>query len=536
MRHLARPRFALLLVVLFSIANATATATDPFQATLLWRCKSPLGSAEIAAHDPATGRVFSVGTRGIAAIELASGQIVGTIHPPQGTSPTSVACHDGKLAVVWCASVATDPGQLALYEAATLKPLASVATGIHPDMVVISPDGRLALVACEGEPALDYVSDPPGSVTLVGLDPLPAPPTVVQLGFEHFNAQRDELRRAGVRLTGPSHDHPDGQATVAEDLEPEYIAISEDSTRAWVTLQENNAVATIDLTIPRIVHIAPLGAKSFYRPPSEVVAGRGRPAYEYTGIDLDPTDHELHVRRWPVVGLFQPDAVATFRHEGVDYLLTANEGDGREWGNYSDATCLADLRKTGVPFDSHCPGTALASDSSLGQLSLDRFSGDTDGDGDLDQLCCFGARSFSVWRGNSAGDLELVFDSGSDFEERLAQEAALNPNLSSEVRDEFDTRSGVRGPEPEGLAWGFVGGRRLVFIGLERAGGVMVYDLTDPLQPTFVSYLPGLSADHLTDRAPEGIDLVPANESPTGRPLLIVSYEMSATLTAYELH
>ena len=245
-----------------------AHADETLQAQVLWRHVSQHAGCEIGCAVSLSKQLLVTKSNGIAILDLETGRQLGRIPPPTGFAATSVAESNGRVAVAWAANRRTAPGQLTLYSPTPDSPAkwrktASFPAGFLPDMTTFSPDGRWLLSANEGEPSDDYRVDPPGSVTAVNLSRGTDEANVQQLTFERFNVQRSELRTSGVRIFGPSQHHKDGQATVAEDLEPEYIAVSADSSRAWVCLQENNAIAELDLNGPSIVAIHPLGLKSF---------------------------------------------------------------------------------------------------------------------------------------------------------------------------------------------------------------------------------------------------------------------------------
>lgn len=246
---------------------------------------------------------------------------------------------------------------------------------------------------------------------------------------------------------------------------------------------------------------------------------------------LDASDRDgpnntgrIHIARWPVEGLYQPDAVGSYQVGGVTYLVTANEGDAREYAALSEEVRVGSLRLDPTRF----PNAAeLRANAALGRLTVSNVALDLDGDGDADRLQALGARSFTIWARGADGSLTPVYDSGDDFEQITARvvPAAFNSNGTPAT---FDTRSDNKGPEPEGVVLGEVNGRTYAFIGLERTGGVMVYDVTDPYAPTFVQYI-----NTAGDLAPEGLTFIPASDSPTGTPILLVANEVSRTLTAY---
>ncbi len=264
-------------------------------------------------------------------------------------------------------------------------------------------------------------------------------------------------------------------------MEPEAIAISEDGTTAWVTLQENNAIGILDIETATFTDIVALGFKDHSLPGN--------------GIDASDKDGEINIENYPVFGMYQPDEIASYTVGGKTYLVTANEGDSRF------------------------------------------YRGDTDGDRDFDELYVFGGRSFSIW--DEAGG--LVFDSGDDFEQITAK---LFPEFfnSNDDDNDFDNRSDNKGPEPEGVAIGMVGNSTLAFIGLERIGGFMTYDVSNPFEPKFISYtnnrnFSGDPEDGTAgDLGPEGLTFISAEDSPNGKALLVLANEVSGTTTIYEIN
>lgn len=515
--------------VLFGAAPSIGGETEQLEARVLWRYLSTKGSCEIAAYDPASKRLFLTLQDGICVLDARSGVRGSTLDRPDGFHATSVACRQGRVAVAWAAYDKHLRGKISVYDANSLKERATFSAGYLPDMVVFSPDGRYLLAANEAEPTDDYNFDPEASITVVDFEKGLESAELKEVDFKKFNTQREELRKRGVRLCGPSQVHSDGQATTAEDLEPEYIAVGKGSQRVWITLQENNALAELDLKSARIVAIHPLGLKNFRKLSDQGSVTRT------TGLDASDKDGGCRIRHWPILGLFQPDGIALFQHAGATYLLTANEGDPRNYGDYDEKCAVAKLVKRGIDFDDGLSARHFLSPDQLGRLEVSAFSGDTDSDGDLDELHCFGTRSFGLWQVDAVGGLKLVFDSGSDFERVTASELADRFNATSKPDGRPDERSTSRGPEPETVIVGQVGKHRLAMIGLERTGGVMIYDLSFPTQPTFVKYLPPLNDAGILDCSPEGLLLIPSETSPTGKPCLIVCNEGSGTTTVYEL-
>jgi hypothetical protein len=248
-------------------------------------------------------------------------------------------------------------------------------------------------------------------------------------------------------------------------------------------------------------------------------------------FDASDRDGKVELRHWPVLGAYMPDGVAALRVAGRDYFVTANEGDTRHY----DAKRLADVELDPHRFPA---AAALQSNATLGRLKISAFDGDLDGDGDLDEVQAFGARSVSVW--DSGGN--LVADTGSLFEEVTALGLASAFNSNNLDNGTFDTRSDDKGPEPEGLEVAEIDGRFYAFVGLERVGGIVVLDLTDPRGVIFVEYVnprdfSGSAArGNARDLGPEGLRFVPAHESPTGRGVLLVGNEVSGSTSVYDVN
>jgi DNA-binding beta-propeller fold protein YncE len=489
------------------------------------------GAAEITAFDAASRRLFVVnGANGtVDVLDLstpAAPRLVGSIDISSiGAGVNSVAVHAGIVALAIEAPVKTDPGTVAFYNAADLKLLGRVTVGALPDMLAFTPDGRRLLVANEGEPnsyGLPDSVDPEGSISIITVNGGTAP-TVATADFRAFNGQEAALRAQGVRIYGPG-------ASAAQDFEPEYIAISEDGRIAYVTLQENNAVAVVDISSATVTAVKPLGFKD------HSLAGMGLDASdEDGGTNTNSGTPLARIALQPVKGMYLPDAIARYTVGGQTYLITANEGDARaDWPGFNEETrvrahCSAGLDPTIFP-----DAANLILDSNLGRLRITSTpNGGTAGknaDGQCTELYSFGARSFSIW--NTA--LTRVYDSGDQLEQRTLALPNVKFNASHD-NDTLDGRSASKGPEPEGVVVGRFGSRHFAFIGLERVGGVMVYDVTNPAAPSFVNYLNPRTAA-TGDRGPEGITLIPAASSPNGKPLLILGHEVSGTTTVLQIN
>ena len=495
-----------------------------------------LAGAEISAFDPGSKRLFVTSSAGLQVLSVDAElnmTLLGTVSLGSNDI-NSVATKNGIVAVAVAASDKTQPGAVYFLDAdASLSVtdgaiatqgfvLNNVTVGALPDMVTFTADGTKVLVANEAEQNDVDGSNPPalvnpeGSVSIIDLSSGAASATATTASFAAFNNKAAELGAKGVRLFA-------GQAgfeniTVAQDLEPEYIAIAPDGKTAFVTLQENNALAILDIASGQFTDIVPLGRKSFLGLP-------------FDGSDRDGASNAnavaLSTER-PVFGQYMPDAIAAYLGaDGKAYYLIANEGDDRDdFIAPNETTSVSSLNLDAVAF----PNAAdLKTNAQIGRLTVSNApgnNGDVDGDGDTDQLLAYGARSFSIVDAQG----RMVFDSGSHIEQFVAANGTFDSKNPSTSGLFDDTRSDNKGPEPEGITVGQVGGKTLAFVGLERGGGgVMVYDVTNPAQVSFVQYL-----RNPADVSPEGLTFVAAKDSPSGQDALFVTNEVTNSVTAFE--
>ncbi len=402
--------------------------------------------------------------------------------------------------------------------------LAAVEVGFLPDNVVFNRDGTKVLVANEGEPNPSYNVDPEGSISIIPIHNGIPDKTAKELTFKDFNrgkARYNELP-SGLKINGPG-------ATVAQDLEPEYISVAPDNKRAFVSLQENNGIAVINLATDSIESIIDLGSKDY--------------GLSANALDASDKDNAVNIQQYPgVYGLYQPDTIASYMWQGQPLLVTANEGDARDYPGFSEETRAAKLKLN----PGHPQLAAAQNKEQLGRLKVIKNVGDTDNDGDIDKIYNYGARSFSIW--NTQG--EQLFDSGSDFGRITAERLSINFN-NNNSKNKKDSRSDDKGAEPEALTLGQIGKKQYAFIGLERTSGFMIYDITDPTQVRFIDYIVNrdfnlkfnIKDDHTIegepknagDLGPEGMKFVGANDSPNGQPLLIVANEVSGSTAIYQL-
>jgi len=418
-------------------------------------------AAEILAYDSATSRLF-VQNADAASIDIID--ISNPVNPSlinsidAGGQPTNVDTYKGVVAVTIEGETRQAPGAVVFFDADGLL-LNQVTIGSRPDMLVFSPD-----------------VDPEGSVSIIDMRRGASKITAANVRTADLQAFNETSLDPSVRIFGPG-------ASVAQDLEPEHIAISHDSKTAWVSFQENNAIGIIDIRKAEITDIVGLGFKNHELPRN--------------GLDSSDRDGQINIRNWPVYGMYQPDAIAAYRTRGKTYVVTANEGDARDYDGYSEETRVEDLVLDTGAF----PDAAVLQDQeNLGRLKTTTATGDTDGDGDVDVIYTYGARSFSIL--DASG--RLVFDSGNDFETITASLLPADFNSNDDENDSFDARSDDKGPEPEYVVVGKISGRSYAFIGLERVGGIMVYDITRPTQETShktgLNRVRGISTDRQMSR------------------------------------
>lgn len=478
---------------------------------------------EISAYDPGSKRLFSINLdlRQLDVLDLSAPETPVLVQAiPLSGKPNSVAVHRGVVAVALEGTQKTDPGSVKFFNTSGML-LNQLTVGALPDMLTFSPNGRWLLVANEGEPngynQADSI-DPEGSVSIINMRTDVTSLTQFDVRTATFDLGIPQENASSIRIFGPN-------ATLAKDLEPEYITVSKDSRMAWVTLQENNAIAVLDIRSATFTKIVGLGFKDHLQASNKLDASdRDVPGSSNNGI--------INIRNWPVLGMYQPDSIAAYRVKGKTYLVTANEGDARDYTGFSEETRVNSLALDAASFAAQgfpdvTNGTdGLRNNDNLGRLTVTNTLGNTDGDAEFEKLYVFGARSFSI-RNVDGG---LVYDSGDELEQRTA---ALVPTIfnSNGTEDTFDSRSDNKGPEPEGLALGTIDGKTYAFIGLERTGGVIVYDISNPKAPRFETY----AHTAPTDLAPEGILFIKREDSPNGKPLLIVSHEVSNTVTVFEI-
>ncbi|RYY33919.1 MAG: alkaline phosphatase [Sphingobacteriaceae bacterium] len=454
-----------------------------------------VGAAEITAYDSVTQRLFIVinneddNTNRIEVVDFsnpASMKVITSINvQPYGGMVNSVSVYNGKLAAAIESTDKQANGKVAIFKTGDYSLIKAVEVGALPDMVTWSPNGKYILTANEGEPNSDYTNDPKGTVSIISVENDYA---VTTIDFSAFSGQEAALKAKGLRVFGLNADF-------VKDIEPEYVTVSSDSKTAWVTLQENNAIAKINIDTKAITDIFPLGFKD----------------YNADGNEIDPSDDDdaTTARKVKVKGIYMPDGIAVLEQGGTPYLFTANEGDAREYDAFEEVKRVKAVTLDPTAFPDWAD---LRKDEKLGRLNITTTLGDTDGDGDFDELYSLGARSFSVWNGSNGN---LVFDSKNELDKKT---------IAADLYD--DGRSDDKSVEPEGIAIGAIGRKKVAFVGMERADAVAVYDVTNPTAPVFLQLL--TSGD-----APEGVLIIPARQSPTKKSLLVVSSENDGVVKVY---
>ena len=452
-----------------------------------------VGAAEITAFDSETDRLFAVnnGTENkIDVLDMSNPALVKVIKSismlPYGGYVNSVAVVNGKLAAAIESTNKQAAGKIVVFNTSTYAEIKSINVGALPDMVTFSPDGKYIISANEGEPSNDYLNDPEGSVSIIKV----ADYSVTTLNFASFESQLASLASKGFRIFGPGKNF-------VKDIEPEYVTVSDDSRTAYVTLQENNAIAEIDLMTATIKKITPLGFKDY--------------SLAANAIDVSDRDNKIEFANFSkVYGMYMPDAIAYFNYNGTPYLFTANEGDSREYTAFTEMKRVKDVSLDATNFPT---ATTLKTDAVLGRLNITTTLGDTDGDGDFDALYSLGSRSFSVWNATTGSQ---VFDSKNELDIKAKDLAIYD-----------DGRSDDKSVEPESVTIGRVGSKSIAIIGLERADAFAIYDITIPTAPVFIKM-------YKTGDAPEGLLFIPASKSPINQSLIVTSNENDGTVKIYK--
>jgi hypothetical protein len=558
--------------------NANATISLSLVGRIQLNPSDPEGAAEIVQFHPASSTIYAINSAAdVPTIEIidASSLTAEALANPMSSEnltstalllpteqngvmlagPTSVAVSGDWMAIAVPADDKATNGMVLFYNGLdTSSPIfvKAVEVGNLPDMVTFTPDASKVLTANEGEPSGDYNIDPEGSISVIAIVDGAPSDTSINISFVGYNGKQAELETQGMHFPNPSGRTINGtliSTTVAQDLEPEYITTTNEI--AYVTLQENNGLAIVDLS-DNSVQVIGLGFKDWSK-------------YQLDGME----DGTVSFGQYDdLYGMYMPDTITSFQWKDANFLVTANEGDAREYffdtlnadGEQDEDLCTA---AGGQDFDEddgclsyseetqgrrldYAPGSNLdniAGDDPkdfdftaypLGRLTVTDVLGDSNNDGEYEALYAYGARSFTIWDANGL----VVFDSGDDFE-RITASIHGNTFNNNNDENEGDSRSANKGPEPEALTVGQVGDKTYAFIGMERLGGIFVYDVTNPYDTKFVDYVINRDltegGDLIGDSAPEGMVFVDASNSPTGNALVIIGNEVSGTVSVWQI-
>ena len=465
---------SLAAAVLLTLAAGAQAATLDW--TRAWTYKhSATGvtgqTSEIVSFESQSQTLWVVGLKGVDVLNASTGALVQHIDTSAFGEANSVAVFNGLVAVAVAAPTKTDAGTVRFYDAGRSF-LGATTVGALPDMLAFSPDGSRLLVANEGERSASV--DPAGSVSIIDVASRSVVATASLAGVPTAGSHI----RSFTGAVGGS----------AMDSEPEYITFNASGTKAFVVLQEANAIATLDLANGSATQ------NSFTK-----ITGLGVKDFKTTANAIDPSDRDYingidgatrkELRPVQLKGLYQPDGMASYTVGGQTFLVMANEGDAR--ADEAD----------------EARGSAFGGSGDLARITVSRLDS-TNGN-----LVAFGARSFSI----RDEDGTIVFDSGNQLDQ-LA--------IDNDLYD--DARSDNKGVEPEGVTLASIGGRTYAFIGLERTttSAVAVYDITVPANATFVDLIVGMG-----DVSPEGLTTF----SIGGQTYLAVANEVSGSTSVYSL-
>jgi len=547
--------------------NANSALNISLVGRAVLNAQSPEGAAEIVAYQASKKWIYAINSSGddavvniipadtfdtaalvqdnegiVSATNLESA-ITLTLNDNTPGDANSIALDDNNqlLAVAMAAKNVGEVGQIAFYDISDDAPafIKNVPAGFLPDMVTFNHDGTKVVVANEGEPNGDYSIDPEGSISVINIENGIIADTATNIDFTAYNNQQAELEEEGLVFANPTGRTINGNeinTTVAMDLEPEYVSISKDNKYAYVSIQENNALAIVNLE-DNSLELKGLGFK------------------DWSNLQIDASDKDggVNFKSYPgLYGMYQPDTISSFSWKGANFIVSANEGDAREY--FFDTTDEADcIAKGGLDYDeddgclayideSRVEDITLAAnfdylnndDDDIGRLKVSTVKGDANDDDQYESLYAYGARSFTIWDSNGL----VVFDSGDDIG-RITASVHGEAFNNNEDENKGDTRSDDKGAEPEALTIGTIGERTFAFIGLERMGGVMVYDITNPYDVQFEDYFYNRGviegADITGDLAPEGMVFVTAEQSATGEPLLIIGNEISGSIAVWQI-
>jgi len=496
MKNTLLPSLLLSLIVFTGCANIYNTETSHKKVSIkkIASYQSKIkGASEIVAYDIKEQRVFVTNGKEnrVDVLKLTYNENKSSLNKiasldlnTYGTGVNSLSYKNGLLAVAVEQTSSFDSskqlrGSVVIFNA-SLQHQKTVTAGYLPDMVTFNKDASLIIVANEAEPNKDYSYDPKGSIGIIDIN---KNYEYTDLNFFNINIPKDVVLRKNTHA--------------GLDLEPEYITVSKN--KAYVALQENNALAIVNLDSKTIEKVVPFGFKDH--------------SLEKNALDIEEEGKILIKAYKNLYGMYQPDSIASYIVNNKTYIVSANEGDGREYGKYTNETKISKLNLSEELKSVYKNENDLKINNEMG-LENSKYT----------KLYTFGARSFSIW--NEKGS--LVYDSKNELAKLTKK---YEKNLFNQSKGKMDKRSGNKGVEPEALAIGEINNRFYAFIGLERQNAIVLYDITNPKNAKFVQYLNTKNAD----LAPEGMTFVSSKNSPTKNALLIVGFENSGSTSVFEI-
>lgn len=430
----------------------------------------------------------------------------------------------GVAAVIPTLTGTSNFGRISIFNTSTGAILNTLDVGYHPDSVTITPDGTKLIITNEGEfvnTTAEGVFARPGSISVVDLTGVTSGNFATNIGaltaanVGTFDFSADNLGSGASLLGIRDNTFTANNATttaLAANIEPEYTTAS--NTKAYITLLENNAIATFDL-----------GTSKY-----EVISSLGSITQIIDASDQDGTSNGKVIGiNDTVKGLPMPNTITQFSRSGTLYLVTANEGDAR--GDDADISrantaSLVDTVDSGSG-DLFYSGSV--GNTGIGRLNILKDMGNLDGDAGIEDPHMMGTRSITIWNASTSA---LVFDSGRMIETYVAANDPTTFNMNSGLTTNFDTRSDDKGPEPEALAFGSIAGRDYLFLGAERQNGIFQFDITDLNNVSITNYFNTVT--NTTDSggafiSPESMVFLDALSNPSGKNLLIIGFEGTVT-------
>ena len=405
-------------------------------------------------------------------------------------------------------------GRLVFFNLETGAVIGSVAAGYHPDMVAIK-NGKVAVAneaqhAWAGSGAVNIATfdsvQQPGSVTvadLAGLDSSTLAAALATLPVTTTDFSGVSGLISGLR-DHTSFEIPANTKAKYFHIEPEYIAFSPDNTQLFVGLQENNAIAVLDLATNTWLNITGLGQQAIT-------------------IDASDDDDLFDVTN-ACFGLPMPDSLATWTAAGNTYIITANEGDARV-----DDGDIQRLSAANTTYGLAAGFTPSVVNNDFGRLNILRDQSlngpvlpTTSPNSDINKIVSMGTRGLSLWK--KEADNSVSFVSHLPLESELfARDPQRHNANNGGLKTAFDSRSDDKGPEPEAVAvTTLAGGTVIAVAGLERQNGVIVVDITNPASPQVLRYINDSGQGLIS---PETVTIIDAPNSPTGTVLAVVGYE-----------